>query len=154
MNRRYLYPILVMLYALLASLDATPQESQPSMDVRAKFRSCDLQERMFDGYCLVSIIDLIANPELFDGRRVLVKGYVHIEFEHLAIYLHREDFRHGITRNSVALNVQKISEYSKCNNSYSYIRGKFHAGIGGHNDMFSGTIDEITECENSSSRRR
>src|SRR6266850_7297599 len=35
----------------------------------------------------VSLLELVARPELFDGKRVRVTGYVHLEFEGNALYL-------------------------------------------------------------------
>lgn len=49
----------------------------------------------------VSLIQLIAQPEKFEGKRVRFIGFLRIEFEGNAIYLHREDFDHGIEKNAL-----------------------------------------------------
>jgi len=41
----------------------------------------------------VSLIQLIANPQAYDGKTVRITGFLHLEFEGNAIYLHNEDFR-------------------------------------------------------------
>jgi len=46
-------------------------------------RSCSLYE--------VSLVQLIANPAEWDGKRVMVSGYLHLEFEGNALHLHRDD---------------------------------------------------------------
>jgi hypothetical protein len=37
------------------------------------------------------MIELIANTEKFDGKRVFVSGFVHFEFEGNALYFHEEE---------------------------------------------------------------
>jgi hypothetical protein len=53
----------------------------------------------------VSVIQLIAQPEKFDGKRVRFIGFLRLEFEGNAIFLHREDFDRGISRNGLWVNV-------------------------------------------------
>src|SRR5215469_2482144 len=103
MNQRFRKSILTLVCGALAAADATPQEQPAPPDSREKYRMCALQERMYDGYCMLSMVDLIANPELFDGAKVLVVGYVHVEFEGRGIYLHKDDFVYHITRNGLWL---------------------------------------------------
>jgi hypothetical protein len=141
--------ILILMFGVLTPVGAIPQESPAQPNPVEKYRRCDLQVRMFDGYCFLSMIDLIANPELFDGKKVIVKGYVHFEFEGNAIYLHKEDFLYGIDRNSLWLSLSSIDRAKKfpdCQDSYAVVRGTFKAGIGGHNDMASGELHDIAEC--------
>jgi hypothetical protein len=45
-----------------------------------------------------SIIELIANPLKYNNQRVRIIGFLNLEFEGNAIYLHREDFEHSIQR--------------------------------------------------------
>jgi len=111
---------------------------------------------MFDGYCFLSMIDLIANPELFDGKKVIVKGYVHFEFEGNGIFLHKEDFLYGIDRNALWLSLsssERAKKFSDCQDSYAMVRGTFKAGIGGHNSMLSGELHDIAECSVVEKRR-
>jgi hypothetical protein len=109
---------------------------------------------MFDGYCMVSMVDLIANPDLFDGAKVLVAGYVHVEFEGRGIYLHTDDFLYGITRNGLWLEATDVVDLTKCQDAYAYVRGTFRAGIGGHNDAWAATLDQVTACDRIQPRGR
>jgi len=43
-----------------------------------------------------SLIQLIANPEKFDGKTVVVEGVTNVEFEGSAIYLSKEHWKHLI----------------------------------------------------------
>jgi hypothetical protein len=152
MGQRFRNPALILVCGALAATSAISQEQPTQRDLREKYRMCALQERMFDGYCMLSIVDLIANPEMFDGRKVLIQGYVHIEFEGQGVYLHKDDFRYGITRNALWLTAAGGVDLKKCQDSYSLVRGTFRAGIGGHNEMFSGVLDQVTQCSKVRSR--
>ena len=50
---------------------------------------------------LVSLIQLISTPKAFDGADVQVIGFLRLEFEGNALYLHKEDFEQRISKNSV-----------------------------------------------------
>ena len=98
----------------------------------------------------VSVIQLIANPSAYDNKRVRITGYLHLEFEGNAIYLHREDFDYAITKNALWINVpdDMTKEQKKIiNNQYVICNGKFRASMHGHMGMNSGEIDEITRLE-------
>jgi len=153
MNQRFRTSMLTLACGVLMASSAIPDERPTQRDPREKYRMCALQERMFDGYCMVSIVDLIANPELFDGEKVLVEGYVHIEFEARGIYLHKDDFLYGITRNALWLAAAASDDLTKCQNSYARVRGTFKGGIGGHNDAFMGTLEQVTLCDRISPRK-
>ncbi len=140
---------LTLMLGVLTAVGASPREPAARPGFVDKYRRCDLQIRMFDGYCYLSMIDLIANPELFDGKKVMVRGYVHFEFEGDAIYLHKEDFLYGISRNALWLSLsssKRANEFSECQDSYALVRGTFKAGVGGHNDMASGELHDIAKC--------
>ena len=47
----------------------------------------------------ISMINLIANPEKYFKEIIMVEGFINIEFEGDAIYLHEEDFKKLITKN-------------------------------------------------------
>jgi hypothetical protein len=147
MNQRFRTSILTLVCGVLMATSAIPQDQPAQPNSREKYRNCALQARMFDGYCQVSMVDLIANPELFDGVKVLVNGYVHVEFEGRGIYLHRDDFLYGIRRNGLWLSETNSVDLSKCQDSYALVRGTFKAGIRGHNDAYSGTLDQVAACQ-------
>ncbi len=44
----------------------------------------------------VTLVQLIANPEKFDGKSIRVIGFLRLEFEGNVLYLHREDYEHAI----------------------------------------------------------
>ena len=98
----------------------------------------------------VSLVNLIATPEKYNGKTVRVIGISNIEFEGNAIYLSREHLLNGVTKNAlwISLNSQAIGkteeELSKYNGQYALVEGVFKKGKYGHMGLFSGSIDNIT----------
>lgn len=95
----------------------------------------------------VSLIELIANPARFDGKQIRVTGYLVREFEGDAIYLHRDDYDHGIQRNGLWVTFAKDSPELRCKTlRYASVEGKFVARERGHLGLWSGSIDRIARC--------
>lgn len=94
----------------------------------------------------VSIVQLIATPEKFDGKGVLIMGFLRLEFEGDAIYLHEDDYRHAIHKNGlmVVTNPKIDREAAKLNLHYVVLEGTFDADNHGHMGVNSGTITNIT----------
>ena len=59
---------------------------------------------------LISIVQLLAQPEKYHGRKVQVIGFVHFEFEGNAVYLSREDFEYGLVTNGLWLTLSDSSQ--------------------------------------------
>jgi len=97
----------------------------------------------------VSIINLIATPEKYDGKEIRVVGIGCIEFEGNAIYLSTEDWKIGNYKNAIWLawdyeQFEKIEvELIKLNGKPVVIEGIFVKNNNGHFNMFSGSIKEI-----------
>jgi hypothetical protein len=103
----------------------------------------------------VSLIQLIANPQLYDQKRIRFIGYLHLEFEGDAIYFHRDDFLYGITNDAVWINLPKDikpDQLKAVNDHYVICSAKFVAGRHGHMGMFAGELDDVTRVEIWSSR--
>jgi hypothetical protein len=98
----------------------------------------------------VSIIQLIANPQRYNGKRIRIIGYLRLEFEGNAIYLHREDYEQEISENAVWINPPSAltkEQINAVNNGYVICTGVFHGNQHGHMDMFSGEISNINRLE-------
>ena len=93
----------------------------------------------------VSIIQLIANPEKYNGKRVRIIGFVRIEFEGNAIYLHQDYEKLGIYSNALWLDVtdEIRKDREKYDGKYVIVVGTFDASNHGHMGLFSGTISDI-----------
>lgn len=100
----------------------------------------------------VSLIQLIATPERFDGKRVIVIGVYKLDFESFALYLNEADAKHFIQANSVALGVFKIGfnntkskdEWDKLNNSYVRVVGTFRHAPSGHMNLWASELTGIS----------
>lgn len=94
----------------------------------------------------VSIIQLIATPEKYDRKVVRVMGFLRLEFEGDAIYLHEDDYRHGISRNGlmVVRNAKINEKANKLDRHYVVLEGTFDGSNRGNMGLNSGTITNVT----------
>jgi hypothetical protein len=76
---------------------------------------------------MVSIIQLIANPKDYDGKVVMITGFLTLEFEETVIYLHRDDSELGNIVNGVWVEVTDDfrKRRSEINNKYVSLVGRF-----------------------------
>lgn len=95
----------------------------------------------------VSLIQLIANPEKFHGKYVRVVGFVNLEFEGDAIYLHEDDYKYGLTKNGLWLTLSGEQDIRKFDRKYVLVQGTFNAKDQGHGDLFSGAVENIKRFE-------
>jgi hypothetical protein len=94
----------------------------------------------------VSIIELIANGSSFHDRLVRVEGFMNIEFEGRALYLHKEDWSIGLLKNSLSVDLllEELGGIGGCRNrSYVLLEGTFDAKNQG---LRSGGMKKITRC--------
>jgi hypothetical protein len=92
----------------------------------------------------LSLLQLIATPEAFDGKYVRVFGFVRIEHEGTAIYLHREDAEHVLTKNGLWLEGFREGQVA---DRYALVEGRFSVKNQGHLGLWSGAIEDITRME-------
>lgn len=99
----------------------------------------------------VSLLQLIATPDAFDGKYVRVHGFVRIEHEETAIYLHREDAEHMLTKNGLWLAANDVategSKEAQVKDRYALIEGRFVANKKGHRSLWSGSVEDISRME-------
>lgn len=139
--------LLLFLFLTISLLmTACGQTNNDSTDETEKkpYQLLDIQEN-------VSLVKLIANPEKYDGKRIQVIGYLHLEFEGNAVYLHEEDFKHSMSENSFWVNfsskLTKKQDPKKFSDKYVIIIGTFKANEKGHMGMFGGTLDNIVRLD-------
>ncbi len=94
---------------------------------------------------VVSLVELIANPEKFDGQRVIVQGFVRLEFEGTGLYLHEEDYRHGLRYNAVGLSTtyKERDQAKDFDLQYCTIIGTYHAVSANHFGLWSGSLSDV-----------
>jgi hypothetical protein len=96
----------------------------------------------------VSLISLIANPEKFDGKEVMVIGYLRLEDEGDIIYVGEQDYLHSITKNGIWIerNNAMTTDIEKLDSNYVVIVGVFSLNVRGHQSSASGGIVRVTRC--------
>jgi len=98
----------------------------------------------------VSVINLIATPERYNGKLVRIIGYLNLEFEGNALYLHKEDYDRSLLKNGIWIDmprkdfIEKTKEFSK---HYVVIEGIFDMSDTGHMGLFSGSLTKITRLD-------
>jgi len=91
----------------------------------------------------VSIVQLIAHPDDYDGEYIQVMGFYRSEFEGTSVYLHKEDYEQHLYKNGLWVSRDEISADLK----YAVIEGRFEAKSQGHMGLWSGTIRDVTRLE-------
>ena len=96
----------------------------------------------------VSMIQLINNPEKYDGKKISVQGYLTIAFEENVIYFHKDDYDNSIYKNAIWLGISEefvkkfdIHPPFKC---YITVEGVYKKIDPGFTSLFSGEIEDIT----------
>ena len=101
----------------------------------------------------VSIINLITTPKDFNKKHIRLEGVLEWGLESHGIYLTRDDYNYGITKNAVWLDIddemysQRNDEFNKMNGKYVIVEGVFNSDENGHFDMYSGSIENVTRLE-------
>ena len=136
----------IIFFLTFISIISDGQKSSPNKDVLTNFsynsRTIDLID--------VSIINLISTPEKYHHKEIRLIGYLNLEFEGDAIYLHKEDFDRSIVSNAFWVNFSKEitkTQKDKCSKKYVIIEGTFDMNSHGHMGLFSGTINNITRLD-------
>jgi hypothetical protein len=135
MRRTHVAALAVYIVYLLACGLATAQEHVAASTVPRNVRPVE-----------VSLVQLIANPLAFDGQRIRAVGFLNLEFEGNAIYLHRDDFEENNFKNAIWINVPRMTgdERNRVVGRYCVIEGTFDARHHGHMGAFSGEIVDVT----------
>jgi uncharacterized secreted protein with C-terminal beta-propeller domain len=99
----------------------------------------------------VSLINLIATPEKYDGKWVQVEGVCSFEFEGNALYLSRDDRNHLITKNAIWASWDTLGAQPydlpfmfKFDGRHVLVEGYFDSNSKGHMGLFSGAITNVT----------
>lgn len=98
----------------------------------------------------VSMIQLVASPERFEGKRVQLLGYCRFGFEEHSLYLHREDSLLLNTANAVWLDTTERRE--DLNETFVRVEGTFTARDHGHLGLWPGALVQISRLERAKTR--
>ena len=98
----------------------------------------------------VSIIQLIATPERYEGHRVVVQGFCRLEFEEQALYLHREDSDAMNSANGLWLAIE--GKHKDVNDRFVLVEGVYTSKSHGHLGAWPGEIRNISRLERAGTR--
>ena len=102
----------------------------------------------------VSIQELMAAPDKFNGARVRVIAPCSIEFEGAALYATEEAQEARAVRQAVWLQLKwpLLPERRSLNGKYVLVEGRFVSDLPGHEGIFQGAIVDVTSIAASSSQ--
>lgn len=126
-------PFLFSLICLLSVLNCKAQSSTDSFDPTD-----------------VSLINLIATPEKYQGKIVRVVGFLNLEFEGNAIYIHKEDYEHALLKNAIWVELSRdeaVKNSKTFSKKYVILVGIFEMKDTGHMGMFSGAIKNLSRLD-------
>jgi len=86
------------------------------------------------------MVQILANPDKYDGKRVRFVGYVVVEFECHAIFVDQESYKHGILMNSVGLLHDFGKRRTKADKKYCLIEGVYKATPVGYRGAHNGSL--------------
>jgi hypothetical protein len=106
----------------------------------------DVIEIGLEAYTSVSFVQLLADPDAWDSRSVQVVGFLGVQTESTALYLHREDWKKAILRNAIRVSFPAALERQKrdLNKGYVLLEGRFEAPRGAGLPTYGGLLTEIT----------
>ncbi len=91
----------------------------------------------------LSLIEVIANANKYDGHTIRVVGFLNLAFESKALYLSIADSEHSVTKNALWVELDQWDEYKKFNQHYVLLEGVFDAKNKGHLQLYSGSLTNI-----------
>jgi len=104
-----------------------------------------------------SLVSVLANPEKYDGKRVMVTGFLHFQFEDSALYLSKEDADYLNGKNALWVRYNFAAKLDwRCGEKFpstlglSYfdaryvtLSGTFNMKEYGHMGAFSGVLEDV-----------
>lgn len=132
----------LVLAFLLGFGSSVAQEGPAAREPRQTCAKCPVR---------VSLIQLIANPEKYQGKFVQVFGYVSFVFEGSAVYLTRDDYDTGNPNNALWISVRKdlltAEDLKRLEGKFVLLEGVFDGKSFGHMGLFSGTLRDVNRIQ-------
>ncbi len=96
----------------------------------------------------IPLVRLLACPEKYEKRPVMVEGFIVLGFEVTALYMTEEHYKHALTKNALSLVNLDMKKYDGISHSYVRVTGKFMTGPNGIPPvLYAGEIYDIQEIE-------
>lgn len=96
----------------------------------------------------VGMVALLGDPQKYDGKVIRTIGFMCLEYEGDALYLHEEDYRYGILKNALALRLSSAQQkqFKSLSLKYVIIEGTMYAN-GPERWDYGGAIGNITRLD-------
>jgi hypothetical protein len=97
----------------------------------------------------VGMVALVANPQRYEGKITRTVGFLCVEFEGNALYVHDEDYRHGLSKNSMALRLSdsQSKQFKSLSLRYVIIEATAYANGLESTAEWAGALGNITRLE-------
>ena len=98
----------------------------------------------------VSLVNLIATPDIYHEKIVRVIGVFRLRFEGNALFLSQDDYKHNIHKNSIWISPDlkalksDLSTLQQLNGQYVLIEGTFDKNKTEHMGLNSGSLQKVT----------
>jgi len=92
------------------------------------------------------MVSLLGSQGKYNGKRIRTEGFLLLEFEGNALYLHEEDYRYALHGNAYYLDLTKAQEqqFRSLNLKYVLLEGTVFSQDGG---MYAGSITGVTRLQ-------
>jgi hypothetical protein len=90
----------------------------------------------------VSIINLICDPQQYDGKEIIITGFLALDFEGNAVYLYQDDYQNSIYKNGLWCTID-MKKYREYDHKYISLEGVFDAYHKGHFGLWAGSIKSV-----------
>jgi len=94
---------------------------------------------------LISLVRLIARPEIYHERVVRTAGVLGLDFEGTALYLSEVDYARRLLPNSIWLTLEQeqVEGYRALEGRYVIVEGRFSKTRHGHFNLYVGSVDTV-----------
>ncbi len=94
----------------------------------------------------VSMISVISDPEIYEGKKIQVEGYLVLQHEGDILYFDHNHAHWGMRSNALWLELSKeqLIEWDNHKENYVSITGIFHKSVGGHFNSHTIELRDIT----------
>jgi len=95
------------------------------------------------------MVALVANPQRYEGKIIRTVGFLCVEFEGNALYVHDADYRHGLSKNSMALRLSdsQSKQFKSLSLRYVIIEATVYANGLESTAEWAGALGNITRLE-------
>ena len=95
---------------------------------------------------VVTMQELIAEPQQFEGQRVRVVGFLRLQFERNALYMARDDYNNSVVEHGLWLDLKnsQLRSSSKLNNGHVTVEGVFGPADKVHGDKWAGALKPVS----------